>query len=196
MTVGTLIGTNILRQLRGQPLVPYRFTGLGDACVLGHRQAIAQLKGIPLTGIPAWLTWRFFMILYLPSPEKKIRVIWNWLMAPFFGRDLVNLRTHQPLDLVPLIFEAGQDVVREGDVGNSMFVIQEGEVEVLKNDTVVATLGRGQHFGEIAVFERCPRTATVRAKGHLKLLQIRREAATALSESLAAVGEVLSARRG
>jgi NADH dehydrogenase len=195
MTVGTLIGRNILRQEAGKELAPYRFNGLGDACVLGHRHAVAHLKGISLTGIPAWLTWRLFMILYLPSPEKKIRVVWNWLMAPFFGRDLVNLRVHQPLDLAPLIFEDGQDIIREGDVGNSLFIIQEGEVDVLKNEDGVqkhlTTLGKGRHFGEIAVFQKCARTATVRAKGHVKILQIRREAATALSESMSAFGEVL-----
>lgn len=195
MTVGTLIGKNILRQEAGKDLAPYRFTGLGDACVLGHRKAISHLKGISLTGIPAWLVWRFFMILYLPSPEKKVRVVWNWLMAPFFGRDLVNLRVHQPLDLAPLIFEDGQDIIREGDVGNSLFIIQEGEVEVFKNENgtmkSLTTLGRGRHFGEIAVFQKCARTATVRAKGHVKVLQIRREAATALSESMSSIGAAL-----
>ena len=175
---------------------PYRFTGLGDACVLGHRQAIAQVKGVRMKGIIAWLAWRFFMILYLPSPEKKLRVIWNWMMQPVFGRDLINMRVQQPLDLTPVIFEAGQDIVRQGDVGNSLFIIREGEVDVIRADadgreSVLARLGQGQQFGEIAVFDRCPRTATVRAIGRVKLLQVRREAAAALSESLAAVGEAL-----
>jgi NADH:ubiquinone reductase (H+-translocating) len=198
MTVGTLIGKNILRHENGQALRPYTFTGLGDACVLGHRQAIAQLKGVAIRGIFAWLVWRFFMILYLPSPEKKIRVVWNWLMAPFFGRDLINMRVQQPLDLTPVIFEDGQEIVRQGDVGNSMFIIQEGEVEVVRRQedgtsNVLARLGKGNHFGEIAVFNRCPRTATVRAVGHVKLLQVRREAAAALCDSLAALGDALRA---
>jgi NADH dehydrogenase len=198
MTVGRLVGKNIIRQLDGRPLVPYRFTGLGDACTFGHRDAIAVLKGIPLRGLLAWLVWRFFMVLYLPSPEKKFRVVANWFMAPFFGRDLISMRVHQPLDLSPMIFEPGQDIIREGDVGNSLFIIQEGEVDVLKNENGtqrhVATLGRGQHFGEIAVFKSCPRTATVRARVHVRLLQVRREAATALSDSLASVGDVLKKR--
>lgn len=195
MTVGRLLGNNIMRQIRGEPLVPYRFTGLGDACVFGHRNAVAVLKGIPFRGFLAWLTWRVFMIIYLPSPEKKLRVMGNWLMAPFFGRDLVNMRVHQPIDLSPMIFEDGQDIIREGDVGNSLFIIQEGEVDVLKNENGaerhLATLGKGQHFGEIAVFKACPRTATVRARGHVRLLQMRRDAATVLSESLAGVGATL-----
>jgi NADH dehydrogenase len=195
MTVGRLIGNNIMRQIRGAPLVPYRFNGLGDACVFGHHNAIAALKGIPMRGFLAWLIWRIFMVIYLPSPEKKLRVMGNWLTAPLFGRDLINMRVHQPLDLSPMIFEDGQDIIREGDVGNSLFIIQDGEVDVVKNEHGVerhlATLGKGQHFGEIAVFQACPRTATVRARGHVRVLQMRREAATALSSSLAAVGATL-----
>lgn len=192
MTVGTLIGKNILRHEKGKPLAPYTFTGLGDACVLGHRQAIAHLKGIPVRGMLAWLVWRCFMILYLPSPEKKIRVVLNWLMAPFFGRDLINMRVQQPLDLTPVIFEDGQDIVRQDEFGNSMFIIQEGEVQVVRSENgieqVLGLLGKGSHFGEIAVFNRCARTATVRAKGRVKLLQLRRETAAALCESLAPSG--------
>lgn len=194
MTVGELIGKNIIRQINNKPLLPYRFNGLGDACVLGHRRAVAHLKGIPIRGFIAWVVWRIFMILYLPSPEKKFRVVWNWILSPFFGRDLVNMRVHQPLDLAPVIFETGQDIIRKGDVGNSMFIIQEGEVEVIGDDPKappLAVLRRGQHFGEIAVFQRCARTATVRALTRVKLLQVRREAATALSESMEVIDNTL-----
>lgn len=188
MTVGRLIGQNIKREMRGKALKPYRFTGLGDACILGHRKAVAHLKGFAFKGIPAWICWRIFMIIYLPSPEKKFRVLWSWLMAPFFGRDLINMRVHQPLDLAPVLFEPGQDIIRRGDVGNSLFIVQEGEVEVINDDSPgaepLAILGKGQHFGEIAVFSNCTRTATVRARTRVKLLQVRREAATALGETV------------
>jgi NADH dehydrogenase len=200
MTVGELIGKNIVRQTEGKPLKLYRFSGLGDACVLGHRRAVAHLKGIPLRGFLAWVIWRIFMILYLPSPEKKVRVLGNWMMAPFFGHDLVNMRVHQPVDLAPLVFEPGQDIVRKGDIGNSLFVIQEGEVDVLDPDAPgdgrLAVLGEGAHFGEIAVFERRPRTATVRARTRVKVLQVRREAAIALSETIEIVGRTLRAGPG
>jgi NADH dehydrogenase len=199
MTVGALIGRNILGSIRGRKLLPYRFNGLGDACVLGHRKAVAHLKGIQMRGFLAWVVWRVFMIYYLPSPEKRVRVVWGWLMASIFGRDIINLRVHQPLDLAPLLYEPGQDIVREGDVGTSLFIIQDGEVEVYRggpDGPVLATLGKGQHFGEIAVFERCERTASVRAKTRVKLLQVRREAAVALSEALPVAGETLRSKPG
>lgn len=198
ITVGALIGRNILRQMEGREPLPYRFNGLGDACVLGHRDAVGQLKGIQVRGLVAWLIWRMFMIIYLPSPEKKFRTVWNWLMLPFFGRDILNLRVTPPVNLAPVFFDSGQDIVREGEAGNSLFLIQQGEVEVLRRRTdgseePVAVLGAGQQFGEVAVFKGGRRTATVRARTRVRLVQMRRDAATLLAQSSGVIRESLQA---
>ncbi len=188
MTVGRLIGRNIGRVLDRAELEPYRFTGLGDACAIGHRRAIAKLNGVPinLTGTAAWLVWRGFMLLYLPLWQKRVRVLFSWLMTAVVGRDILNLRGDASMNVSRALFDEGQDIVREGDVGTSLFLIQEGTVEVLKrgpdgNETRVATLGPGQQFGEVAVFQRVRRTATVRATSRVRLTQIRREAAAMLA---------------
>ena len=48
---------------------------------------------------------------------------------------------------------------------NHMFVVDEGELEVLYGDEVVATLSNGSAFGEIALMYGCPRTATIKVPG-------------------------------
>ena len=62
---------------------------------------------------------------------------------------------------------AGQVVFRQGDVGDHYFVIESGEVDVIGDGQVVATLGPGLGFGEIALLRRSRRTATVRATSGL-----------------------------
>src|SRR4029077_19189895 len=141
---------------------------------------------------------RTVVIVYGPVWEKKIRLIFDWLLAPIFGRDLINTNVQRPIGVSPVMYEPGQEIVREGDVGQSLSIIRTGEVEVFKKTVsgqppeVLATLGAGDHFGEVAVFRRMRRTATVRAKTRVELLHMRREAAVALSESSAEIAQSLS----
>ncbi len=70
--------------------------------------------------------------------------------------------------------EVGLDTVlaEQGRVGHEFFIVLEGRVMVLDGRTPVRTLGPGEFFGEIALIESVPRTATVRAEGIVHLLVI------------------------
>jgi len=73
-------------------------------------------------------------------------------------------------------YEDGEIIVRQGDVGDSMFVIQEGQIEVLKEtdgrETRLRIADEGEFMGEMAIFERVNRTATLRAMGRVRILTI------------------------
>ncbi len=202
LATGARIAVNLKATIAGRTLRPFRFTGLGDACTLGKKRAVAHLRGMPMRGRLGYIAWGCVVLMYLPAWEKKFRLILDWLVAPLFGPDIMNMNTHKPVGVMPVMYEPGQDIVREGEVGQSLFIIRSGEVEVFKQSTeggppkLVATLRAGDHFGEVAVFRRMRRTATVRAKTRVDLLHVRREAALALSESSAAIAQSLSARPG
>jgi CRP-like cAMP-binding protein len=74
------------------------------------------------------------------------------------------------------VYEDGEIVVRQGDVGDCLFVIQEGRVEVVVErggkETILRELGAGDMVGEMAIFDRIVRSATVRAKGQARLLTV------------------------
>lgn len=74
------------------------------------------------------------------------------------------------------VYQAGEVIVRQGDVGNCMYVIQEGRVEVLQEkegrDVQLAQLEEGEFFGEMSLFEREIRSATVRAAGPVRVLTV------------------------
>jgi CRP-like cAMP-binding protein len=74
------------------------------------------------------------------------------------------------------LYEDGEVIIRQGDVGDCMFVIQDGEVEVYteKDGTEVSLAVRkeGDLIGEMAVFEREVRSANVRAKGRARVLTL------------------------
>jgi len=75
--------------------------------------------------------------------------------------------------LEPVDVPAGHVVFHQGDVGDHYFVIESGEAEVIGDGQVVATLGPGLGFGEIALLRRIRRTATVRATSELRLKALR-----------------------
>jgi hypothetical protein len=75
--------------------------------------------------------------------------------------------------LEPFDVPAGEVVFHQGDVGDHYFVIESGEAEVVGDGAVVALLGPGAGFGEIALLRRTCRTATVRAVSELRLKALR-----------------------
>jgi CRP/FNR family transcriptional regulator, cyclic AMP receptor protein len=98
-------------------------------------------------------------------------------------------------------FTDGEDVFREGDPGDAWFIVFDGNAKVLKQASggarEIAVLERGAVFGEIAMLDGQPRSATVRAGGPLTVLRFRRSRFEELLEqgSLGAYKLVLSIAR-
>ena len=62
---------------------------------------------------------------------------------------------------VEVTFETGQVIARQGDVGSGLFIVASGSVRVVRDGVTLATLGRGEFFGELSVIDGRPRTAQV-----------------------------------
>jgi CRP/FNR family transcriptional regulator, cyclic AMP receptor protein len=80
----------------------------------------------------------------------------------------------------PRKYSAGQVVFEEGELGDSLYVIASGEVEVLRRDAtgeqrVIAVLGPPEFFGEMSLIDKEYRSATVRARSDAELLHLTAE---------------------
>lgn len=75
------------------------------------------------------------------------------------------------------IFGDGDVIVREGDDDREMYIIQEGEAVAVKavkdGEIFLCSMGRGQFFGEMGLMASRPRSATVRAKGPVRVIVLR-----------------------
>jgi len=81
------------------------------------------------------------------------------------------------------LYVDGEPIVKKGDQTAEMFVVENGEVVVIVGDAVIARVGKGGFFGEMALMTGEPRNATVRAAGPCRLLVIDAASIRAVLES-------------
>ena len=74
------------------------------------------------------------------------------------------------------VYQDGEIITRQGDVGKVMFVIQKGKVDILVerdgHETLLRVAEEGEFLGEMAIFDHEVRSATLRAQGEVKVLTI------------------------
>jgi len=155
---------------------------LGKMGSLGHRSAVAEVFGLKISGFLAWWLWRTVYLMKLPGLDRKLAL----LLPP----DIVQLKTDKSFSIRRREhFEPDEVIFREGDRGDWLYVVVEGQVDVLRSvpgrgDVTLRTLGPGECFGEIALVGESARTATVRSRSSVNLLAVDRDAFQALFTNL------------
>ena len=98
-----------------------------------------------------------------------------------------------------LDFPAGRVLIRQGEFGHEFFVLVDGTAEVLQDDAVIAQMGPGDFFGELALLDEERRTATVRATSPMRVLVMTRQSFRALDRAVpgvhAKVADAITRRR-
>jgi len=184
---------NILATIDQKPMVTFTFKALGILASLGRRSAVADLFGIQLTGFIAWFMWRTIYLFKLPGIVRRLRVALDWTLDLFFPRDITQLQAFTPQRLNTQHYEPGETIVRKGQIGREFYIILKGQVHVVANGNLVATLGEREVFGERALLEDTPRTATVRAVGQVDLLVMSRGDFRSMVTSFPVLDEYFSA---
>jgi NADH:ubiquinone reductase (non-electrogenic) len=85
---GSYLAGALSRLRKGQPVEPFRFKAAGMLAYIGGGEALADLRHVKWSGRGAWLFWRSVYLTKLVSPANKIKVLFDWIKARLFGRDL------------------------------------------------------------------------------------------------------------
>jgi len=199
---GRQCAQNIIRVLKGEPTRPFSFAVLGQLCSIGAHSAVAEFFGVQISGLLAWFLWRSVYLFKLPTWARRFQVAFDWAWLLLFPRDLAHLRT-RPTDRVARAhYRPGDMILQRGEISASFYVIESGEVDVVRAPVrpglaeVVQVLGPSSFFGEKALLAHEPLAYSVRARTTVKILVMGRNVFTYVSDALAplrdAVAEALN----
>ncbi len=178
---------NILATIRGKEMKLFGFTGLGKLASLGQRSAVAEVFGFKIKGIVAWVFWRAIYLSKFPGFDRQIRITVDWWLDLLLPRDITQVRIFQPESIIQEHFHRGEKIFDQGDYGDKLYSIIKGEAEIIVDGNVVATLGEGQVFGEIALVSDKPRMAAVVATVDTDVISVSRPAFKTLATHLPGV---------
>ncbi len=109
---GHQLASNIARVVRGEESRAFNYNSKGSMATIGHLNGVAEMFGvIRLNGFPAWLLWRAFYLMLMPTMAKKTRIFFEWTWSMLFSPDIINLRftTTDQADLTRKEREASKD---------------------------------------------------------------------------------------
>ena len=123
----------------------------------------------------------------MTTAVTRERMITFLLETPMF-ENLDPLEIVEILHIVEVqLFQAGESIFNEGDPGDAWYVLYKGKIEVLKksgsDEKLISTLGPGACFGEIAILDGLPRSATIRACENSVVFRVPRSAFDALIDN-------------
>jgi NADH dehydrogenase len=175
----TIAAINIANALQGGKRAEFAFEGLGTLGSLGYGAAVAQICGVKVSGFLAWCLWRWIYLMKMPGLNRKVRITIDWLLRLLFPPELAQTRVAFDSGIRNQHFEPGDIIFRQGDLGDSVYVIEDGECEALRDQNgeqqLLATLGRGEYFGEMALLSDKTRNATIRARTAMNVSIIPKE---------------------
>ncbi|CAG0884400.1 unnamed protein product [Cyprideis torosa] len=119
---------------------------------------------------------RTYQVEKVTKNDRSRELIRTAIQDNDFMKNLEATQISEIVDCVyPTSYAAGSLIIREGDVGNKVYVLEDGQVEVSKEGKFLSVLAPGKVFGELAILYNCKRTATIKATTDCKLWAIERQ---------------------
>ncbi|MBX3605189.1 MAG: NAD(P)/FAD-dependent oxidoreductase [Piscinibacter sp.] len=86
------LARNLIARIERRPTRPFAHVSKGMMATTGHLKGVAQVAGLRLSGLPAWLLWRAYYLLRMPTLGRKVRIWVEWTWGMFFAADITHLR--------------------------------------------------------------------------------------------------------
>ncbi|XP_050511705.1 cGMP-dependent protein kinase, isozyme 2 forms cD4/T1/T3A/T3B isoform X2 [Diabrotica virgifera virgifera] len=111
-----------------------------------------------------------------PKDESSRELIKSAILDNDFMKNLEITQIREIVDcMYPEEYKANDIIIQEGDVGSIVYVLEEGKVEISRENKILHHLDPGKVLGELAILYNCQRTATIKAHTDCKLWAIERQ---------------------
>jgi len=161
------LARNIAAAFDGRLSDPFVYKSKGALASLGAHRGVAEVYGVRLSGLPAWLLWRGYYLSFVPGFATKMRVAAQWLLDSMVGRSTVQTGVRQGPGTRYVRYRAGDRVFEEGNRADGFYAVVEGAFELKVRDAegreTLHRISPGGHFGERVLLGEGLRTGTVRA---------------------------------
>jgi len=194
---GRQAADNIMRVIQQQPTRPFYYRPQGLLCSIGGKRAVAEIMGIRVWGFLAWFLWRGIYLFKMPTWSRRIKIGFDWAWDLFFSVDLVYFTPKATERLATAYYQTGDYIFKQNDPALNFYVIEEGEVEVVRKtkdtheESVVTVLGAGDFFGEMALLDKRPHSAGTRARTPVRVLVLGSQLFMHISETLTPLKTIL-----
>jgi len=147
------LAKNIVALQQKRLLTSFNFRAKGSLASIGNYKAVAEVFGVRLSGLFAWLLWRGLYIGMLPGFSTRLRVALNWLFDYFLPRSIVQISNFKQSATSYRCYARGDVVFRPGQLVDGFYTIISGYLESRIPDSktgedFVRLLGPGDHWGE------------------------------------------------
>lgn len=169
------VARNIIAAHMQQSPSSFTYRPRGTLASIGNYKAVAEVFGIRLSGLFAWLLWRGFYIGMLPGFSTRLRVALNWLFDYFLPRSIVQIANSGLPATCYRRYARGDVVCRPGQLVDGLYTIVSGYLESRIPDPAtgedfVRLLGEGDHWGERSLSGRFETQGTLTAVEDTRVL--------------------------
>ena len=189
-----LLARNLLAMTQGKSLLDFRYTPKGSLASIGNYKGVAEVFGLRLSGLFAWLLWRGFYIAMIPGFATKLRIALNWFFDYFLPRNIVQIKTDTPAGTRFIRLAKGDVLFKPGQLTDGFYTVVEGKLELRvspdREDQTefIRVYQLGDHWGERLINSDAYMPGTLRALQDSKILVLSGSDFDNLKKALPVVG--------
>jgi NADH dehydrogenase len=101
------VADNLRAIAAGRPTRPFRYRPKGAMAAIGHLDGVADVFGLRISGLPAWLLWRAYYLGQMPTLGRKVRILVEWLWGSLAAADITHLRFSRSSHKVAAVEDEG-----------------------------------------------------------------------------------------